>query len=117
MNVPMGLNDAQLEEYFITGKDPRKKEPAKELIFKTEKEEALPPEGPEDEPLWKRAIKILPGDQSNLPIDTPSVSQEVVKTAALPSNVNQKTGLTHVEEALLSNEEKAMRLRQKGMTA
>jgi len=45
------------------------------------------------------------------------VSQEVVKTAALPSNINQKTGLTHVEEALLSNEEKAMRLRQRGVTA
>ena len=45
------------------------------------------------------------------------MSADVVKTAALPSNVNQNTGLTHVEEALLSNEEKAMRQRQKGLTA
>ncbi len=45
------------------------------------------------------------------------MSQEVVKTAALPGNINQNTGLTHIEEALLSNEEKAMRLRQKGLTA
>ena len=54
---------------------------------------------------------------NNQPIGTPAVSQDVVKTAALPSNVNPKTGLTHVEEALLSNEEKAMRQRQKGLTA
>jgi len=53
----------------------------------------------------------------NIPVDTAEVSEEVVKTAAVPSNVNQNTGLTHVEEALLSNEEKAMRLRQRGMTA
>ena len=53
----------------------------------------------------------------NVPIQTPEVSEEVVRTSALPSNVNQNTGLTHVEEGLLSNEEKAMRLRQRGMTA
>ena len=29
MAVPLGLNDAQLEEYFITGEDPRLKEPAR----------------------------------------------------------------------------------------
>ena len=118
LRVPLQLSDAELEEYFITGKDPRKEEPAEELVFEPKrKEEGVIHEGPDKEPLWKRAIKILPGDQSNLPIDTPPVSQEVVKTAALPSNINQKTGLTHVEEALLSNEEKAMRLRNKGVTA
>ncbi len=55
--------------------------------------------------------------QPNIPIETQNVSEEVVKTAALPSNVNQNTGLTSIEEALLSNEEKAMRLRQRGLTA
>ena len=53
----------------------------------------------------------------NIPVDTAEVSEEVVQTSALPSNVNQNTGLTRIEEALLSNEEKAMRLRQRGMTA
>ena len=53
----------------------------------------------------------------NIPIETQEVSEEVVRTSALPSNVNQNTGLTGIEEALLSNEEKAMRLRQRGMTA
>ena len=55
--------------------------------------------------------------QNNVPIQTSEVSEEVVKTSSLPSNVNQNTGLTGIEEALLSNEEKAMRLRQRGMTA
>jgi hypothetical protein len=55
--------------------------------------------------------------QDNVPIQTPEVSEEVVRTSALPSNVNQNTGLTSIEEALLSSEEKAMRLRQRGMTA
>ena len=118
MAVPLGLNDAQLEEYFITGKDPRVEEPAKEFKLIPDKEIGQPPKtSDEKEPAWKRAIKILPGDQSNLPIETSEVSADVVKTATLPSNINQNTGLTHVEEALLSNEEKAMRLRQKGLTA
>ena len=55
--------------------------------------------------------------QNNVPIETSEVSEEVVQTSALPSNVNQNSGLTSIEEALLSNEEKAMRLRQRGLTA
>jgi hypothetical protein len=53
----------------------------------------------------------------NIPVETSEVSEEVVQTSALPSNVNQNTGLTGIEEALLSNEEKAMRLRERGMNA
>ena len=53
----------------------------------------------------------------NVPIQTQEVSQDVVKTTALPTNINQNTGLTPIEEALLSNEEKAMRLRSRGVTA
>ena len=53
----------------------------------------------------------------NIPIETEQVSEEVVQTSALPGNINQNTGLTSIEEALLSNEEKAMRLRQRGLTA
>ena len=53
----------------------------------------------------------------NIPVETSEVSEEVVKTAALPSNVNPETGLTYIDDALLSNEEKAMRLRQRGMNA
>jgi hypothetical protein len=69
--------------------------------------EIMTPSGPQS------SIKIQP----NIPIETEQVSEEVVQTTALPSNVNQNTGLTSVEDALLSNEEKAMRLRQRGLTA
>tara|TARA_R100001443_G_scaffold80642_1_gene87632 strand:- start:33 stop:4988 length:4956 start_codon:yes stop_codon:yes gene_type:complete len=64
-------------------------------------------------PYFGKAPSIKP----NVPIRTAAVSEEVVKTAALPGNINENTGLTRIEEALLSNEEKAMRLRQKGRTA
>ena len=53
---------------------------------------------------------------NNQPVNTANVSREVVKTAALPSNINQDTGLTSIEEALLSNEEKSMRKRQRNIT-
>ncbi len=67
----------------------------------------MTPSGPQS------SIKIQP----NIPIETENVSEEVVQTSALPGNINQDTGLTRIEEALLSNEEKAMRLRQRGLTA
>ena len=53
----------------------------------------------------------------NIPVKTTPVSQEVVQTAAANVNINPDTGLTRIDDALLSREEKAMRLRQKGMTA
>ena len=104
--VPLGLNNAQLEEYFITGEDPRLKEK-----IKMEPVSSIRPQE------TKTQLTELITPPNNQPIDTAPVSQDVVKTAALPSNINEKTGLTSIEEALLSNEEKAMRLRQKGMTA
>ena len=62
----------------------------------------------------KKKMSFIPNNQ---PVETSEVSEEVVKTTALPSNINPETGLTYIDDALLSNEEKAMRLRQKGMTA
>ena len=52
----------------------------------------------------------------NQPIQTSEVSEEVVQTSALPSNINQDTGLTSTEEALLSPSEKALRRRQRNVT-
>ena len=49
--------------------------------------------------------------QTPLP-ETPPVDQQLV--ASVPQ-VDKQTGLTHTENALLSNEEKAIRLRQRGM--
>ena len=51
----------------------------------------------------------------NQPIQTSEVSEEVVQTSALPSNINQDTGLTSTEEALLSPSEKALRRKQRNV--
>jgi len=63
--------------------------------------------------------KVLPyvtpftGQRSQTPLPpTPGVNPELVAQAN--QNISQ-TGLTHTENALLSNSEKAMRLRQRGM--
>ena len=52
----------------------------------------------------------------NIPIETTDVSEEVVKTSSLPSNINEDTGLTSTEEALLSPSEKALRRKQRNVT-
>ena len=52
----------------------------------------------------------------NQPIQTSEVSEEVVQTSALPSNINQDTGLTSTEEALLSPSETALRRKQRNVT-
>ena len=52
----------------------------------------------------------------NIPADTTPVSQEVVQTATSNVNISPDTGLTRVEDALLSQEEKAIRLRNRGVT-
>ena len=52
--------------------------------------------------------------QAGLP-PTPDVNPALVKHV-LPSTNVMETGLTPTEQALLSNEEKAIRLRQRGMT-
>jgi len=59
----------------------------------------------------KDKVSITP----NIPVETSDVSEEVVQTSALPSNVNQETGLTALEEQLFSPEEKAIRLREQRM--
>ena len=53
--------------------------------------------------------------QSALP-ETPGVNPALM-AQVMPSANTMETGLTPTEQALLSNEEKAIKLRQRGMTA
>ena len=68
------------------------------------------------------AIKdlVLPGSpgisMKTPPLETPDVNPALMKQV-LPSTNVMETGLTPTEQALLSNEEKAIRLRQRGMTS
>ena len=62
-----------------------------------------------------RPFNAKPDDQAslvkpNVPSDTVPVSAETVKTASVNNNVNAATGLTRIEDALLSNTEKAIKL-------
>jgi hypothetical protein len=55
----------------------------------------------------------LTGQKSQTPLpETPQVDQKLVASAP---QINQQTGLTATEDAWLSNEEKAIKLRSKGM--
>ena len=74
--------------------------------FDFEMEQYIEPEQPEGQ-------AQVP--QAGLP-ETPGVNPALIKQV-LPSTNVMETGLTHTEQALLSNEEKAIRLRQRGMTS
>ena len=52
----------------------------------------------------------------NVPSDTAPVSAETIKTASVNNNVNAATGLTRIEDALLSQTEKAIKLGQRKTT-
>ena len=102
--MPLGLTNTQQEHWFLTG------EILKEEPIETEPVSSIIPE--EKTTQVSEAITI----PNNVPVETANVSQEVVKTAALPNNINQDTGLTATEEALLSNTEKALRRKQRNVT-
>ena len=104
-NVPMGLNDEQLQEYFITGKVPKIE--IKEEIEIDDTSMQIPPINIEPS---KQVAQFKP----QVTEDTADVSAEVI--ASQPNkNVVGSTGLTATETAFLSNAEKAMRLKQKGL--
>jgi hypothetical protein len=106
-DILLDLKHQRLDEEFFYDKI---KEPPIEINDQTRLE--VP-----DKTLTAQAAPTNIKTPPNIPVETSEVSQEVVKTAALPSNINQNTGLTAIEEQLLSNEEKAMRLRERGITA
>ena len=106
MRVPLGLDGKQLEHWFLTGelleKEPVQIEPQSSIV-------------PEENNIQLSQTKEIT-IPNNVPIETADVSQEIVKTAAVPNNINKDTGLTATEEALLSNTEKALRRKQRNVT-
>ena len=103
--VPLGLNNEQLQEYFITGEDPRLNEQQEAPAGDTSM--AVPVE---QRPLFSQA-NTVPKIQTP-PLFTPEVDPKLVASAP---QINQQTGLTAGENAYLTNEEKTMKLRNKGM--
>ena len=97
MNVPLGLSDQELDEYFMGGKK-----------LSEDKTSMMMP--PVDMTEQKQVASVKP----QVPLNAANVSSEVI--ASKPDqNVVGSTGLTATETAYLSNEEKAMRLKQKGL--
>jgi hypothetical protein len=71
--------------------------------------------------IWMQKIRKetagRPSTQAKQPLPpTPPVNPEAMKDPMVNTNLMQ-TGLTQTEQALLSNEEKSIRLRQRGMSA
>ena len=61
----------------------------------------------------KPFISPLTDERSQTPLPpTPAVNPQLMTQGN--QNISPRTGLTQTESALLSNEEKAMRLRQRG---
>ena len=101
-NIPMGLNDEQLDHYFMTG------EVLEEEVKEVEDTSMVLPAPEVSE--TKQVARVKP----QVPLNAANVSSEVI--ASQPNqNVVGSTGLTATETAYLSNEEKAMRLKQKGL--
>ena len=105
-NVPLNLSDAELEEYFLTG-EVKKKELKLENI--EPQSSIVVPETNTD----KATASLI---KPNVPSDTAPVSAETIKTASVNNNVNAATGLTRIEDALLSDTEKAIKVGQRSRT-
>jgi len=97
--VPLGLSDEDLERYFN-----------KELPSVIDKQSQKPDETIEQEPQQVSQKPQTPP----LPLQ-PMPDQQVVQTAALPASGALNQGLTATENALLSEEEKQIRLRSRGL--
>ena len=101
MSIPLQLSDKQLEHYFRTG------EVLEEEVKETEDTSMiLPPAVSEP----KQVARVKP----QVPLNAANVSAEVISSQP-NQNVVGSSGLTATETAWLSPEEKAMRLKQKGL--
>jgi hypothetical protein len=97
--VPLGLSDEDLERYFN-----------KELPSVIDKQSQKP-----DETIQQEPQQVSQKPQTPPLPDTPMPNQQVIQTAMMPASGVMNQGLTATENALLSEEEKQIRLRQRGL--
>jgi hypothetical protein len=123
-SIPLNLNEVMRNYNFTSSDLYRMKQEMKKMQEKIKLEikqlpQDLEREQKEMDKQMEWDMKKLQEDmeklqKSNIPLNTPNVSAEVI--ASQPDqNVVGSTGLTATETAFLSNEEKAMRLKQKGL--
>ena len=124
--LPLGLNEFLREQNFDIPIDIRKLNAQKKQAenIKRKQEQMLENQRIKQEQIMLRQEYLKKKqepveekyklDQSNKPIGTPNVSSEVIASQPAQNTVGS-TGLTATETAWLSNEEKAMRLKSKGL--
>ena len=116
--IPLGMNDSELEMYFnnypeIKSLGLRKLDDLKIYFEKKKNDEVIEPVSSLPSSNTKTTASLV---KPNVPSDTAPVSQEVIKTASVNNNVNPQTNLTRIEDALLSQTEKAIKLGQRKTT-
>ena len=115
---PFPLPEGLLLEYKRNAEengynDPMTRDVYKEILSIQKELNGIPLEGEYPEAAEPAAPTFDPMRMSQAPLPpTPGIDAQ--QFAQAPQNITQ-TGLTHTETALLSNEEKAMRLRQRGL--
>jgi hypothetical protein len=97
--VPLGLSDEDLERYFN-----------KELPSVIDKQSQKP-----DETIQQEPQQVSQKPQTPPLPSTPMPDQQVIQTAMMPASGVMNQGLTATENALLSEEEKQIRLRSRGL--
>ena len=117
--IPLGMSDFELDIYFdnypeIKSLGLDKIEDLKIYFEKKKNNEVMEPVSSLPSSNTKTTASLV---TPNVPSDTAPVSAETIKTASVNNNINPQTNLTRIEDALLSNTEKAIKLGQRKTTA
>ena len=113
--IPLGMSDNELDMFFDNYPEIQSLGIQNDLTkireyFENKDNKTIEPVSSLPLPNNKKTSSLV---TPNLPSDTVPVSAETVKTASINNNVNAATGLTRIEDALLSNTEKAIKLNQR----
>ena len=116
--IPLGMNEFELDIYFDNYPEIKSLgldniDDLKIYFEKKKNDEVIEPVSSLPSSNTKTTASLV---TPNVPSDTAPVSQEVIKTASVNNNVNAATGLTRIEDALLSQTEKAIKLGQRKTT-
>jgi len=116
--IPLGMSDFELDIYFdnypeIKSLGLNKIEDLKLYFEKKKNNEVMEPVSSLPLPNTKTTASLI---KPNVASDTAPVSAETIKTASVNNNVNPQTNLTRIEDALLSQTEKAIKLGQRKTT-
>ena len=116
--IPLGMNEFELDIYFDNYPEIKSLgldniDDLKIYFEKKKNDEVIEPVSSLPLSNTKTTASLI---KPNVPSDTAPVSAETVKMASVNNNVNPQTNLTRIEDALLSQTEKAIKLGQRKTT-